>query len=416
MAVTVRIPTPLQRLTNGQGEVQCAGTTVQELLADLEQRHPGIQQRICDEQGKLRRFVNVFVNEEDIRFLQGDQTAVKDGDEVSIIPAIAGGQAAKAGVLAVLAVALLTRSAAAAVDAAKPAAAGAPAAPPACDERKVIVGEPVAAHDTLAAYYAPTGELAVTDTASRRTLWCQGIGVLWDVNGFQSIPKGAVTADNALVFVVSGEGQPRYFDARTGRELYLVSDEQQHGSFLSDAPPPVPGTPLKVFQQWKGRASGAPAPSFHQAVSRAVWEDLWTGFAKQPAPAPEVDFASNMALAIFASPASQAGGVAVTDVREHDDKVVVRYALQGSPAPGQPDAAPFGLILLPRVAKKPVIVQEGVPRGPGGPIRWVVQYKFEPLPAVEPPPLSAQPVLPKPLPPAAAPAEPPQERRIQRRY
>ena len=91
MPVTVRIPTPLQRLTNGQGEVQCDGATVTELLADLEQRHPGIKERICDQEGKLRRFVNVFVNEEDIRFLQGDQTKVKDGDEVSIIPAIAGG-------------------------------------------------------------------------------------------------------------------------------------------------------------------------------------------------------------------------------------------------------------------------------------------------------------------------------------
>lgn len=91
MAVTVRIPTPLQRLTNGQGEVQCEGSNVGELLKDLEKRYPGIQERICDEQGKLRRFVNIFVNEEDIRFLQGDQTAIKDGDDVSIIPAIAGG-------------------------------------------------------------------------------------------------------------------------------------------------------------------------------------------------------------------------------------------------------------------------------------------------------------------------------------
>ena len=91
MAVTVRIPTPLQRLTSGQGEVQCEGSNVGELLKDLEKRYPGIQERICDEQGKLRRFVNIFVNEEDIRFLQGDQTAIKDGDDVSIIPAIAGG-------------------------------------------------------------------------------------------------------------------------------------------------------------------------------------------------------------------------------------------------------------------------------------------------------------------------------------
>ena len=91
MSVTVRIPTPLQRLTSGQGEVTCEGANVSELLADLEKRYPGIKERICDEQGKLRRFVNVFVNEEDIRFLKGDQTSVKDGDDVSIIPAIAGG-------------------------------------------------------------------------------------------------------------------------------------------------------------------------------------------------------------------------------------------------------------------------------------------------------------------------------------
>ena len=91
MAVTVRIPTPLQRLTSGRGEVPCTGSTVKELLDNLEKNCPGIKERICDEQGKLRRFVNVFVNEEDIRFLQGDQTAIKDGDEVSIIPAIAGG-------------------------------------------------------------------------------------------------------------------------------------------------------------------------------------------------------------------------------------------------------------------------------------------------------------------------------------
>ena len=91
MAVTVRVPTPLQRLTGGQGEVAGEGRTVVELLGDLERRYPGIKERLCDQDGKLRRFVNVFVNEEDIRFLQGDQTALKDGDEVSIIPAIAGG-------------------------------------------------------------------------------------------------------------------------------------------------------------------------------------------------------------------------------------------------------------------------------------------------------------------------------------
>ena len=91
MAITVRIPTPLQRLTSGKGEVEAEGKNVNELLADIERQYPGVKERICDEQGQLRRFVNVFVNEEDIRFLQGDQTALKDGDEVSIIPAIAGG-------------------------------------------------------------------------------------------------------------------------------------------------------------------------------------------------------------------------------------------------------------------------------------------------------------------------------------
>ena len=91
MAVTVRIPTPLQRVTDGKGEVACEGRTVAELLAHLERQHPGVKERICDEQGKVRRFVNIFVNEEDVRFLQGDQTPVKDGDDVSIIPAIAGG-------------------------------------------------------------------------------------------------------------------------------------------------------------------------------------------------------------------------------------------------------------------------------------------------------------------------------------
>ena len=96
MAITVRVPTPLQRLTNGQGEVQCEGKSVSDLLADLEKRYPGIKERICDDSGKLRRFVNIFVNDEDIRFLQGEQTAIKDGDEVSIIPAIAGGGISRA--------------------------------------------------------------------------------------------------------------------------------------------------------------------------------------------------------------------------------------------------------------------------------------------------------------------------------
>lgn len=91
MAVKVRIPTPLQKLTSNRAEVACQAANVNELLVELERQHPGIRERICDEGGKLRRFVNIYVNEEDIRFLQGQETVLKDGDDVSIIPAIAGG-------------------------------------------------------------------------------------------------------------------------------------------------------------------------------------------------------------------------------------------------------------------------------------------------------------------------------------
>jgi sulfur-carrier protein len=91
MAVTVLIPTPLQKLTNGQPEVKAEGATVGELVASLETTFPGIKERLCDANGKLRRFVNVYVNSEDIRFQQNEETPVKDGDEVSIVPAIAGG-------------------------------------------------------------------------------------------------------------------------------------------------------------------------------------------------------------------------------------------------------------------------------------------------------------------------------------
>ena len=88
--VKVRIPTPLQRLTGGKEEVEGKTGTVIDLINDLEARHPGIAERIS-EGGKVRRFVNIYINEEDIRFLQAEQTQVKDGDEVSIVPAIAGG-------------------------------------------------------------------------------------------------------------------------------------------------------------------------------------------------------------------------------------------------------------------------------------------------------------------------------------
>ena len=88
----VRIPTPLRRYTGGAEAVQAEGTTVAALVADLDKRHPGIRDRICDESGAVRRFVNIFVNGEDIRFLQNLDTAVKAGDEVSVVPAIAGGR------------------------------------------------------------------------------------------------------------------------------------------------------------------------------------------------------------------------------------------------------------------------------------------------------------------------------------
>jgi len=91
MSVQVRVPTPLRRFTDGADEVSVSGATIASVVEDLEQHHPGIRERICDEEGKVRRFVNIFINGDDIRFLSNLETAVKDGDEVSIVPAIAGG-------------------------------------------------------------------------------------------------------------------------------------------------------------------------------------------------------------------------------------------------------------------------------------------------------------------------------------
>jgi len=91
MAVKVRIPTPLQKLTGQKGEVEVTASNVKELVSALEKDYPGIKDRICDESGKIRRFVNVYLNEEDIRFLKQEETGIKDGDEISIVPAIAGG-------------------------------------------------------------------------------------------------------------------------------------------------------------------------------------------------------------------------------------------------------------------------------------------------------------------------------------
>jgi molybdopterin synthase sulfur carrier subunit len=90
MAIMVRIPTPLRTLTGGKDEVEAKGATVREVIDDLERRYPGIKERLCDDKG-VRRFVNIYQNEEDIRFLDSLQTAVKDGDSISIVPAIAGG-------------------------------------------------------------------------------------------------------------------------------------------------------------------------------------------------------------------------------------------------------------------------------------------------------------------------------------
>jgi len=92
MPVLVRIPTPLRRVTNGAGEVHAKGSDIAELIEDLERQFPGLRERLVEDSGELRRFINVYVNQEDVRFLSGRGTALKDGDEVSIVPAIAGGR------------------------------------------------------------------------------------------------------------------------------------------------------------------------------------------------------------------------------------------------------------------------------------------------------------------------------------
>ena len=88
---SVRIPTPLRKLTNEIEVVQASGGTVGEIIENLEKSFPGLKDRICDEKGEVRRFVNVFVNDEDIRFLENLGTVAKESDEISIVPAIAGG-------------------------------------------------------------------------------------------------------------------------------------------------------------------------------------------------------------------------------------------------------------------------------------------------------------------------------------
>jgi molybdopterin synthase sulfur carrier subunit len=91
VSVIVKIPTPLRRLTNDQEKVQADGGSLAECISGLDGTYPGLKERLCDEQGELRRFVNVYINGEDVRFLSGLQTPLKQGDEISIVPAVAGG-------------------------------------------------------------------------------------------------------------------------------------------------------------------------------------------------------------------------------------------------------------------------------------------------------------------------------------
>jgi molybdopterin synthase sulfur carrier subunit len=91
MPIQVRIPTPLRKLTNNEELVEVNAPTIGAAITELQSRYPGIRERLLDEQGAVRRFVNVYLNEEDIRFLQNQETPLKEGDEISIIPAIAGG-------------------------------------------------------------------------------------------------------------------------------------------------------------------------------------------------------------------------------------------------------------------------------------------------------------------------------------
>ncbi|MFQ5715093.1 MAG: MoaD/ThiS family protein [Candidatus Scalinduaceae bacterium] len=91
MTVKVRIPTPLRTLTNGSEEVAVEGNSIKEVIDNLETNYNGFKERLCDENGQIRRFINFYVNDEDIRFKDNQETQVSDGDQISIVPAIAGG-------------------------------------------------------------------------------------------------------------------------------------------------------------------------------------------------------------------------------------------------------------------------------------------------------------------------------------
>ncbi|MCH7801464.1 MAG: MoaD/ThiS family protein [Chloroflexi bacterium] len=91
MSIMVRIPTPLRRITNGQDKVAVDGSSIGEIIGDLDSQFPGLKERLCDEQGEIRNFVNIYVNGEDVRFLDGINSPTAEGDEISIVPAVAGG-------------------------------------------------------------------------------------------------------------------------------------------------------------------------------------------------------------------------------------------------------------------------------------------------------------------------------------
>ena len=98
MAATIRIPTPLRKFTEGKSEVDVEGGTIREVFDHVENSHGGLKEKIFDDAGEIRRFINVFVNGEDVRHAEGLDTQVNDGDEVSVVPAIAGGLGSRAGV------------------------------------------------------------------------------------------------------------------------------------------------------------------------------------------------------------------------------------------------------------------------------------------------------------------------------
>ena len=91
MGIKVRIPTPLRKLTNGESEVEANGADISELIDDLERNYPGIKGKLCEENGNVRKFLNIYLNDDDIRFMDSLATEVREGDSISLIPAIAGG-------------------------------------------------------------------------------------------------------------------------------------------------------------------------------------------------------------------------------------------------------------------------------------------------------------------------------------